>query len=182
MNIKHTLGPWRYRPGEHDTEMTTIIHRSAMPSRFPPNVAMMIDGQPVTWAQVLEHRREVQDLILRRKREPTWPPYIPWRLSVAYFDQRLMGGWQAFIDNRHERLWIDRDCKWLKDGLMELFRFWLPGCGTWEEWKPLFAQRYGAGTQYGRARGVAIVRWNGKNEPRKYSHFRLSENQQCPAK
>lgn len=53
----------------------------------------------VTTAEALRHRQEYQHLRLARLRETH-----PWRavkLWVACFDQPLMGGWHAFLEDRN---------------------------------------------------------------------------------
>jgi len=86
---------------------------------------------PVHLSDVRRCRRERQELILQRRREVTNEPHC-WRLSVSYFDQSLMGGWHAFLDRQHESIWIDRDMKWLKEPLMQMFPFSL-----FDDWQRL---------------------------------------------
>lgn len=124
----------------------------------------------VTWADVMHERREWQRRILERKR------YVePWRahkLWVAYFDQNLFGGWQAFLEDfrgRNGRRWIDRDAPGLQKTLMELFPMSLPfgdAREQWEGWKPLFAHRFKRRMQDHKPLGVAYV-WVRRSDVRK---------------
>lgn len=106
--------------------MTTIIKRSALVFHGhnpPPDVAeVVIDPRygrrVVTWAEIIEQRRQWQRERLDRIRfVPQWRPYKVW---VAYYDMDLFGGWHAFIENRNERIWIDRDRSGLIPELMKL--------------------------------------------------------------
>lgn len=148
--------------------MTAIITRSALEfwGHDPaPDVSHVIvtDGQRtvVTWDEVMNHRRQRQAEIMRYKRSVSeWKLYKVW---VAHFDQRLMGGWQAFIENISSRNWIDRDCRWLQETLRKLFPCTL--LNDWEAWKVAFAQQYEKRRRDGRPVGVGIVRWDGASRP-----------------
>jgi hypothetical protein len=131
----------------------------------------------VTWAEVMEARRERQ-----RKRLDLIRQVIPWRayrIWVSYFDQWLMGGWHAFLDDWRGdgyRIWIDRDCRHMKVPLMTAFplvlplgseheqwdHYWKP----WEQWKVEFAQNFERRRHDRRPVGVAYVWWNGRDTPR----------------
>ena len=118
----------------------------------------------VTWAEVMQHRRERQrehlDLIRRTANVRAH------KLWVAYFDQSLMGGWQAMIEDYRGRgfdVWIDRDCRRLMLPLMELFPLVLPSGSErerWERWKPEFARQYERRKQDRRPLGVTYVWWD----------------------
>lgn len=99
-------------------------------------------------------RRERQDEILRRKRYTE--PWRAWKLEVAYYDQPLMGGWQAMLITYGtiEREWIDRDRKYYCEEVMRLFPLTLFG---WEDWKPEFARRFKRRKQDHRPVGVATI-------------------------
>ena len=138
----------------------TIIKRSALVFHGhnpAPDVAeIVVDHRGrhvVTWDDVLAARRERQRRQLEDKRRVV--PWRPAKLWVAYFDQWLFGGWQAFVEDRRESQWIDRDRKFLKCDLMKLFPCTL--FDTWEDWKPRFAQRFARRRQCGRPVGVAFV-------------------------
>lgn len=126
---------------------------------------------PAARAEALRERREWQARRLEEKRRvDRWRAY---RLWVAYFDQPLMGGWQAFIGDfrgRRGEHWIDRDRSWLKPLLMRAYPLLLPfGRDERErfgDWKEAFARAYRRGSQDGRPRGCAYLWWNGRDEPR----------------
>jgi hypothetical protein len=158
--------------------MTAIIKRSflvAMGQTPPPDLAYVISDhrgrRVVTWAEVLQDRRERQREQLRRKREGWGPgPERAYKLWVAYFDQNLMGGWHAFLETYRpglsQRTWINRDCRWLIPVLMQLFPLVLP-LGSerdqWALWMPAFAQQHKRRMQDRHPVGVAPVWWNGRD-------------------
>jgi len=151
--------------------MTSIIMRSALLAwgkTPPPELASIVDGRVVTWAEVMERRRKWQRELLQRKREgaPAWRAY---RLSVLYFDMDLMGGWQSFIEDFRGRgwsTWIDRDSRQLKPVLMDLFPLILSGGNKWEIWKQSFAEQFMRRLHDGRPSGVCNLWWNGRDKPR----------------
>lgn len=105
------------------------------------------------------------------------PRYRPWALRVEYYDQRLMGGWQAFLSQVDDEIWICRDSKLLIEPLMRLFPLVLPGFFGWYEWKEKFAVRFQRGVFCGRPRGHAIVRWDGKHELRAIEAAPITEEE-----
>ncbi len=109
----------------------------------------------------MEARRERQQAILDRKRAAN--PWRAVRLTVAYFDQTLMGGWHAFLDSISGcgHVWIDRDAKYLQEHLMRLFVVnWFI---RWHEWKIAFANKFKRRMQDGKPVGVAFL-WKRGNE------------------
>jgi len=154
--------------------MTSIITRSALMTWGktvpPPELAYVVDGQMVTWAQVMARRRQHQAELLRQKRHAiSQRAYV---LRVAYFDQSLMGGWQAMMDDwrgRHHGIWIDRDCTRLRAPLMRCFPLLL-AVGSedeqWRCWKPEFARCFRRRDQDRQPLGVGFVWWNGRDLPR----------------
>lgn len=149
--------------------MTVIVTRSAVEfwsqGKAPPELAAIVDGRVVTWNDVMRLRREHQQRQLAAKRCVV--PLRACRIRVLYFDQFLMGGWQALIDDWRGPAfgaWIDRDRPHLMRPILEMFPL-LPSSPNiarqWAEWKPVFAQRFARGMQDGRPRGVAHVWWNG---------------------
>lgn len=100
----------------------------------------------VTYIEHMQAKRERQrDILSSIQSCKLWRA---WKLEVAYYDQSLMGGWQAMIytygggcDSR----WIDRDGKGLRADLMRIFPMCLPfgsEDNQWETWKPMFAAAY----------------------------------------
>jgi len=151
--------------------MTSIFTRSALVflGKDPaPNVAGLIrdhSGEHViTWSEVLANRRERQRRILECKRRVQ-----PWRAAkvwIAYFDQFLFGGWQAFIQTIHDSHWIDRDRRSLIATLLSLFPF-VQDDGderNWEKWKPGFARHFRRRTHHRRPCGVSYVWWDGHDK------------------
>lgn len=155
--------------------MTTIITRSALEfyGQHPAaDVARVVvdaygDRRVVTWSEALDERRKRQRLILDRARRGP-PPWQPYKLWVAYYDMTLFGGWQAFIENRAEREWIDRDCSFLIAPLLRLFPLVL-ALGTqrdqWHQWKVEFARQFARREHDRRPLGVATLWWNGLGDP-----------------
>jgi hypothetical protein len=153
--------------------MTSIITRSALVfwGRNPaPDVASVVDGQIITWGEVMDTRRKNQRERLRRKRHvDEWRAHKLW---VAYFGQDLMGGWHAFVEDirgRDHRVWIDRDCRHLMPYLMKLFPLVL-GLGSerdqWEMWKPEFAASFKRRRQHRQPLGVTALWWDRRHSPR----------------
>jgi hypothetical protein len=156
----------------------TIITRSALVywgHNPAPNVAYIVsdhtrERRVVTWADVMEARRKRQDEQLTRKRHVmTWRAYKLW---VAYFDQELMGGWHAFLEDYRGadyRIWIDRDRRWLEPMLMKAFPLVLP-LGSereqWQLWKLAFAKQFRRRTHDRKPLVVSIVWWNERESPR----------------
>jgi hypothetical protein len=159
--------------------MGTYFTRSALVFHgFNPasNVAgMEIDTRGrhiITWDEVMQKRRERQREQLWRKREWFVKPMRAYKLYVAYYDQDLMGGWQAMLEDWRGRdydIWIDRDRRWLEPIIMQAFSLVLP-LGTereqWCCWKPAFAQQFKRRMQDRQPLGVAYLWWNGDRELR----------------
>jgi hypothetical protein len=156
--------------------MTAIITRSALVfhghNPAPETAFVVCEDQGgrrvVTWADVMERRRERQQLILDHKR------YVRteriWRLSVAYFGAGLMGGWNSFVDCLDQRIWIDRDRKWFQPALMRLFPLLLPLrdiSDEWHNWKLEFSRQFRRRTQNGEPVGVSFIWWDGCDSLRK---------------
>lgn len=155
----------------------TIFTRSALEFHGhnpAPDVASVIVERGirriVTWAEVMDARRKWQCELLNRKRFTLeWRAYKLW---VGYFDQALMGGWQAHLEDFRGagyREWIDRDRSWLKPMLMKAFPLVLD-LGTeqyqWGLWKVAFAKRFERRKHDRRPLGVAYLWWNGRDCPR----------------
>jgi hypothetical protein len=123
----------------------------------------------ITWGEVMQKRRERQAERLRRKRNGA-PPRRAYMLWVAYFDQSLMGGWHAFLENhrgRNGRIWIDRDRPQMKATLMEAFPLTEVSGERegWHAWKLAFAEKYARRVHDGKPQGVVYVWWDGHGNP-----------------
>ena len=150
----------------------------------PPELAYVRGDRPgerriVTWDEIMQERRARQSRILASRRMVLDRPSCAYRLWVAYFDQDLMGGWHAFIDNIRTRqypgTWIDRDRRHLKPALMEVFplvastkkRHELFDDRTdWNRWKKAFAEVYSSRMHDEEVVGVRYVWWDGRSDPR----------------
>ncbi len=161
----------------------TIINRKALiywgahfgnPRTLDADLAYIVQehsGAPrrkVTWAEVIENRRKRQRERLDRIRQVAeWRPYKLW---VAYFDQTLMGGWHAFLEDHRGggyRIWIDRDLSWFREKAFALFPLVLPlgkpyerYWPAWEQWKVAFAESFRRRLHDRRPLGVAYIWWN----------------------
>jgi len=131
-----------------------IFHGHTVPNDLAYVVSDHAGRRIVTWADVMRDRRERQRRRLELKRHAE-----PWRavkLWVAYFDQCIFSGWQAFIEDWRGsgyRTWIDRDRPLWKPAVMELF----PMSRDWEDWKPQFARAYQRRRHHRRPLGVAYL-------------------------
>lgn len=156
--------------------MTTIIMRSALvfhghdpaPDVHSVEVDHYGDRRVITWTDVMQRRRERQQVILDHKRgcERT----RAWRVYVAHFGNGLMGGWQAMIDRVGHSEWIDRDRKSLIPKLLRIFPLVLSlgeERDQWGQWKIEFAKRFKRRTQLRQPVGVAYVWWDGGYELRR---------------
>jgi hypothetical protein len=128
--------------------------------KLPAGVASMVnygDGEwhTITFADIGRGKRERQRRRLELRRNFT--PWSACRLWVAYFDQRLMGGWQAFLKDRRGECWIDRDRKHAKERLMELFQFPSLFPLDWHDWKAEFAVRHQVCRHDGRPLGAVNI-------------------------
>lgn len=152
--------------------MTTIITRSALIAwghRPASNVASIVDGRVVTWQEVIANRRDWQRKRLQEIHSSGVITWRPCKLWVAYFDQRLMGGWHAFLEDRTWRTWVDRDARSMKSRIMELFPLILPfddEYEQWHAWKVAFAKAYRKRMQCKKAVGVRYVWQSDRGELR----------------
>lgn len=124
----------------------------------------------IRWSDVMAKRRERQRELLARKRNCAQSRAH--RLTVAYYDQDLMGGWQAMIEDWRGRdfdIWIDRDRRWLRPLLMTVYPLVLRFGNEekeWEMWKPAFASQFRRRQQDGEPVGVDYLWWDGSGKPR----------------
>lgn len=162
--------------------MTPIIRRSACLAwgqTPPPDLAWIIlNEQPgqrrvVTWKDVMAQRRERQREILARKR--TGLELHAYRLRVAFYDQDLFGGWQAFLETyTGKEVWVDRHGGYpLRQTLFTTYPLvlpygdpWRPQWPAWEQWKVAFAQCYTRRHQARKPVGVTYVWWDGAHDLR----------------
>ncbi|MDE2101300.1 MAG: hypothetical protein KGL39_28900 [Patescibacteria group bacterium] len=116
-----------------------------------------MNGEPIYWIDVLTERRERQARILANRRQVGADLWHAVRLWVAYFDQSLMGGWQAFLDDyRGNCLWLDREGKYVElPQVLKLLPFSL--FDDWYAWKKAFAAKYERRRQDGKPVGVLFL-------------------------
>lgn len=153
--------------------MGSIIKRSALEfhGRKPAsNVAMIVNGEIVTWDDVMAARRAKMDRRIKNKRTAGIRLWKAWKLWIGWYGTGLMGGWQAMISpSVGDRKWVDRDRKWLKAEFMRLWPLLLPlgnDYEQWEDWKPAFAECFKRRSQLRKPMGVAYFWWNDYDAPR----------------
>lgn len=151
---------------EHRGGGTTFISRNAFVFKLrgftpPPDVACYVNGEPVTWAEVMEIRRERQRRILEWKRRDFAGRWRPVRVTVRYFDQWLKGGWHTYFDAAGGYShWVRKDR--YERALMEMFpvrnpRSPLFPVANFYEWMEAFARTYTKGQFCRRPRGCRII-------------------------
>lgn len=158
----------------------TIITRKFLEgygNKLPPELAYVVSDEKgrriITWAEVMEKRKAFQGERLRRKREFFHFPWRAYKLWVGYFDQSLMGGWHAFLEDyrgRPHSIWIERHVPLLKPDLMKTFPLILQlesDREQWEAWKVEFAKQFERRRQCRRPLGVAYIWWNKRDMPRR---------------
>jgi hypothetical protein len=93
----------------------------AMGLNWPPEIACIVNGQRVTWAEMGEQKRQRQrdELASKRRIDPLRivPAYV-WTFRVPGW---LFAGWHCWVVTRHEQFgvrWSDRG-KWSQPTLAE---------------------------------------------------------------
>jgi len=168
--------------------MTSIIMRSALvhwDQNPAPDLAYVLTDRRgrrvVTWSEVLDQRRA------RQRERLGWKRMVcetrAYKLWVAYFDQPLMGGWQAFLETYQAQhyyevcIWIDRDRSFMIPNLLNVFSL-VPSVGSeyeqWRLWKPEFAEQYRRRSHDNRPLGVAYCWWDGRDSLREIAAKRFS--------
>jgi hypothetical protein len=170
--------------------MTTIMTRSALRAwgQSPPaDLAFVVSEghghrRVVTWADVMQQRRERQRWILARKRAGREPH--AYKLWVAFYDTTFFGGWHAFLETYTGQLvWIDKNRRFLRPTLMAVYPLVIPfgdpsrpSWPVWEQWKVAFAQQYARRRHARKPLGVTYVWWDGADDLR-HATERLSTAQ-----
>lgn len=155
--------------------MASLTTRSALVAwgctNIRPDLAYVVsdergDRRVVTWAEVIEARRERQKRHLELIRQTI--PRRAYRFSVRYFDMPLMGGWQSALDDWRGHsygTWPDRDLRWFKPMIMSAIPLGLLPLGSegdqWAAWKIEFAHRFKRRIKDRRPMGVAYIWWRG---------------------
>ena len=151
--------------GEKVSNMTTIMHRSFakhMGFNWPREIACIVDGKPVTWAEIRANKTANQQRhlasILRcdapRRAAHVWTFFVPgW----------IYGGWHLYIRTIKERWWI-RECDELALDIMTMFPCdLLPIRENFALWKQTFAKTYARASdrQQGMVAGRVKIKCNG---------------------
>jgi len=135
----------------------------------PPDVAGYESNgyyrRAVTWAMVMERRRQRQEAELKQKRSDydivyRKPLYV-WVFWCPGINDFIFRGWWISIEGRD----IDFSCKYFEGTkmcfkLMELFPLVEPklfGQPDWDEWKAEFVKRYQRGYWCGKPQGKAPI-------------------------
>jgi hypothetical protein len=135
--------------------MMDVITRSAADFyglAWPPDVAYLVDGRPVTWAEVHHARRLDQARCLNRKRQVAPPRVQPCYVWTFLVPGWLFGGWWCYVVTRRQ----EQPVEWQTTGRfgrpygpalaesimravpLELF----PLRENWDRWKARLAERH----------------------------------------
>ena len=117
-----------------------------------------------------EHWEEQHTKFERRRAQWVAPEWRPCKIWVAYYDMDLFGGWQAFVEDRKRRVWMDRYGPGFAEQVYRLFplvllpppdQFRLRASDSWPLWKVAFAEQFRRRTHDARSLGVAYAWWDG---------------------
>ena len=131
--------------------MTTIFTKSAAEfwgRPWDPGVAMLVDGKPVTFAELKARRVRAQKERLQRisETEPTRHAAHIWTFYVSHW---IYHGWHLYVRTLHDRWWI-RECNDFALSLMRQFPCGLfPIPDNFYRWKKAFAEQYSRGPSTG---------------------------------
>ena len=119
-------------------------------SNFPPDVVAVVNGQPITKADLLATKHRIQRRRLANKRtcwEPVIKPCFVWVFRVESF---AYYGWHLYIKTLHKEWWISRGqplgphskacvkamqmfpCGYLP--MIENLRYWMPAFAEAHHW------------------------------------------------
>jgi hypothetical protein len=157
--------------------MTTVMHRSfarAMGFNWPPGVACIVNGQPVTYADIRANKIEKQRRRLERimgcegtlrRAAHVWVFFVPgW----------IYGGWHLYIRTIKDQWWI-RECDDLALSIMAMFPCGLlPMRENFHAWKIAFAQAYARAAK-GRKQGM-VACWIDVEPGRRPKSFLVIDN------
>jgi hypothetical protein len=139
--------------------MTTLITRSFADNQgwnWPPEIAVLVDGQPITFAQLKADRVERQRLHMARFFDYSRPTRRAAYIWVFYVDYFIYGGWHLYLRTINDRWWIRRVDDHMAREIMELFP-----CGMtdhdFEAWKQAFAHKYPRVELGGQKQGMLTV-------------------------
>lgn len=141
--------------------MATLITRSFivnMGGTPPPDLAYVLNGRVVTWAEVMVNRRARQARELEWRRRDHRGRWRPLRLSVRYYDMFIMGGWHGYLHGAAGfEHWLRYDR--YKAELMKLIPLLPPllPADDWGAWLKLFARAYQTGVADRKPCGATTV-------------------------
>lgn len=138
--------------------MSYVMTRSfaeAMGCCWPPEIASVVDGKPVTFAEIRRRRKERQQRAIRWKREMFVQQRAAIKVSV-YFDIECEV-WLAQLSTVTIKQWAEEG-----DELKQIFPCGLLPFVSWNDWKQAFARQYKVDILNGQPRGLAYC-W-GKTE------------------
>lgn len=142
-----------YRTSCGYMDRSALVHWGHNPAPDVAGAELLIGGGKrfITWSEVMEVRRERQRERLAQLQYSDVAH--AWKIEVSYFDQDLLGGWQAMLYRLNESSWVDKYRHYIPI-LMQLFPLTLFG---WEDWKPAFAHEYKRRRQDGHPVGVRYL-------------------------
>lgn len=140
------------------------------PPLLPPGVIALVNGVPVTTADVLAAKRERQRRILKNIRRPTSYRVKPCFVWVFYNDTFVYGGWWLYVRTHKEHWNLNQRDYCDRILIAQVMRQWpcglLPDLAFYRQWIERFAHVYARATEkrpdhQGMAQGWAVV-----DEPR----------------
>jgi len=124
--------------------------------KWPADVACLVDGEPVTWAEIRKTRRERQERIMRWKRRCDPPRIVPCYIWAFCVPGWIYGGWHCYVvtlcqgETQEQPVNFGRGGRFatfkgpaLAESIMrEIPLGFLPLAENWERWVAEFAKRY----------------------------------------
>jgi len=130
---------------------------------YPPDVVYVVNGRPVTKADILNYKRERQAKELARKREDSRKiieksGYV-W---TFYNDTPFYGGWWLYLKTAYHD-WNMNENRFGKEWIVKIMRIYpcglLPIYENFRQWKAAFAEQYHYATwKRPQKQGFALVR------------------------
>ena len=139
---------------------------ASWPPLLPPGVVAIVNGRPVTKADILEAKRARQRRILANIRRPSSYQVKPCFVWVFYNESWIYGGWWVYV-RTHKQRWQLSANDYVKRKLLEqVLAQWpcglLPDVAFYRRWIERFAETYARATEkrpdkQGMAQGWAVV-------------------------
>lgn len=127
--------------------------------QWPKNVAAVVNGEPVTWAQVHENRRQRQRQILGHRMACTGPVRRAAYVWTFFVPGVIYGGWHLYLCTLKEKWWIRRDDPFELVLMAQFPCGMLPIPENKYRWKQAFAQQYSAPRQRGGEPQGVVFGW-----------------------